>query len=144
MSGACQVDFYLLGSEALDANHLACRLAAMAWERGHVIDIVTADAKAARTLDDLLWAFPEGRFIPHQQADTDGQPGPAPVRIRQDEPEGSADVVINMTPQPLAQPQGYRRLLEIVPHRPEERAASRDKFRAYRAAGLQPATHEIN
>jgi DNA polymerase-3 subunit chi len=142
VSGNCQVDFYLLGSAAMDANSLACRLAAMAWERGHSIDIVTGDEQASRQLDDLMWAYPEGRFLPHERSAAGATQ--APVRIHLEPPAGRADVVINLTTTPLEQPDRFTRLLEIVPHQPAEREASRNKFRAYRAAGLEPATHEIN
>ena len=137
----CQVDFYLLASPEGDAGHLACKLALMALERGHRIDILAADADSARALDELMWRYPEGRFIPHDLAD--GPTGrQAPVRIHQRAPD-KADVLINLTQQPVDQPQRCRRLLEIVPHRDADRKASRDKFRAYRAQGLEPATHPI-
>lgn len=141
MSEACQVDFYLLASAALDPQRLACKLALMAWERGHTIDIVTTDGAEAEALDRLMWACPEGRFLPHERA---GQGARAPIRIHCESAPESGDVVINLTPQALARPQAFRRLLEIVPHRPAEREASRDKFRAYRDRGLAPATHPIS
>ena len=138
MADDSQVDFYLLGAKAPGPEHLACRLALMAWERGHVIDIVTQDEGAARALNELMWQYPAERFLPHG----DG-PG-APVRIRPIVPEGDADVVINLSPVPLPEPTRFRRVLEIVPHRKADRDASRDKFRAYRALGLAPGTHNID
>lgn len=138
----CQVDFYLLGSDHQDPRHLACKLALMALERGHRIDIITAGSEEADRMDELLWEFPEQRFIPH---DRHGGPTErhAPVRIGTAPPK-SGDVVINLTPEPLTEPQRCRRLLEIVPHRKADREASRSKYRAYTDQGLQPATHEIN
>jgi DNA polymerase-3 subunit chi len=137
----CQVDFYLLGPDAQDAGQLACRLALMAWERGHVIDIVTANASAVKALDEMLWQHPPQRFVPHT---TDPSGAPAPIRIHQGMPAGDCDVVINLTTTALAEPARCRRLLEIVPHRDAERTASREKFRAYRALGIEPGTHQIN
>ena len=140
MSDACQVDFYLLGAPEQDADRLACRLALMAWERGHEIEIVTGSEAEALRLDELMWSSPDGRFLPHDVAPD----GAAPVRILAQPPEAAADVVINLTPAPLPRPEQCRRLLEIVPHRPADREASRDKFRAYRALGLHPETHSID
>ena len=54
-----------------------------------------------------------------------------------------ADVVINLCIQPIPEPQRFNRLLEIVPQKPEDRQASRQKFRAYRQLGIEPATHNI-
>lgn len=138
----CQVDFYLLGAAAQDPGRLACKLATMAWERGHAVAIVTTDESAAARLDKLLWEYPEGRFVPHERADSDA--GTAPVSILTGPPPGRGDVVINLTSEALPQPQSFRRLLEIVPFADSEREASRDKFRAYRRLGLAPETHEIN
>lgn len=143
MPETCQVDFYLLGSQAPSAEHLACRLALMAWERGHSIDIVTDGDAAAQALDQLMWQYPAGRFLPHDVSSAD-RPGQAPVRILATVTPQSADVVINLTTNPIKDPRRFRRLLEIVPHRDAERAASREKFRAYRELGLEPGTHDIN
>ncbi len=135
----CKVDFYLLGSPRLSAEHLACKLSMMAWERGHRIHVVAADDRVD-ALDELMWSYPEDRFLPHGPA---GKDAAAPVRIG-GEPPADADLVINLTPEPLTVSARWRRLLEIVPHDPAEREASREKFRAYRAHGLAPDTHEMN
>jgi len=140
VSAGCQVDFYQLGSPDLAPERLACRLALMAWERGHQVTIVTDSSAAANEVDELLWAYPEGRFVPHEP----GADAQAPVRILPEPPAGDADVVINLTITPLPSPERFQRLLEIVPHRREEREASREKFRHYRAAGLDPKAHTIN
>ncbi len=139
MSG-CQVDFYLLGSPSLEAERLACKLALMAWERGHRVCVVGRDDTQLETLDRLMWSTPEGRFLPHEIGDGH----PAPVGLVRQPPDDTGDVVINLTETALSPPAGWNRLLEIVPHHPAERAASRDKFRAYRAQGLDPRKHDIN
>ena len=140
MSAGCQVDFYLLGSPALEPDRLACRLALMAWERGHVVSIVATDEDHAGALDELLWTAPTGRFLPHER----GGDTVAPVRLLTAPPGEDGDVVINLTTAPLPPPGAWRRLLEIVPHRKAEREASREKFQHYRAQGLEPRTHDID
>jgi DNA polymerase-3 subunit chi len=109
--------------------------------RDHTIDIVTDDEAAARELDELMWRYPAERFLPHV---VEPASGAAPVRIRDSAPSGKADVVINLTKTAMPEPGRYHRLLEIVPHHEDDRGASRDKFRAYRALGLTPGTHDIN
>lgn len=140
MGELCQVDFYLLGSPELAPERLACKLAVMAWERGHQVSIVTGSEAATAALDELLWDCPEGRFVPHER----NEQTPAPVQVLDRAPPGSADVVINLTGTALDTPLHFKRLLEIVPHRKSDRDASREKFRHYRAAGLDPQAHEIN
>jgi DNA polymerase-3 subunit chi len=148
VSGPCQVDFYVLGSPTQRPEKLACRLALMAWERGHEVIVVTEGEMAAAELDDLMWKWPAGRFLPHGRAGADEARG-APVTILSQPPSprgaaGESDVVINLTARALGGPLPFRRLLEIVPHDPDLREASRDKFRHYRSRGLQPRMHEIS
>ncbi|NND43748.1 MAG: DNA polymerase III subunit chi [Xanthomonadales bacterium] len=142
MSGDCQVDFYVLKSAELDARQLACRLALMAWERGHRIAVAAADADQAESLDELMWASPAGRFLPHENALGD-TPAGAPVRITLLSGLEQADVVINLALEPVPDPDRFDRLLEIVPHAGPGLKASRDKFRYYRDRGLAPGSHDI-
>jgi DNA polymerase-3 subunit chi len=142
MDSSCQVDFYLLGNTSLDAPKLACQLALMAWERGHRVAVVTDSGDDAGALDELMWSWPRNRFVPHQRVDQ-GLSGTAPVTIGVMESLKDADVVINLCIQPVPEPQRFNRLLEIVPQKPEDRQASRQKFRAYRQLGIEPATHNI-
>lgn len=142
MSDACQVDFYVLASSGLSAERLACRLAMMAWEQGHKVVVLTASEKDAATLDEIMWDFPAGRFLPHSRVETDVE---TPVRI---ETHGAdiaveRDLVINLTDHPVSDPERFSRLLEIVPGEEQRRKASRQKFRAYRDLGLDPLSHQI-
>jgi DNA polymerase IIIc chi subunit len=41
MSRSCQVDFYVLARPDQSAQHLACKLALMAWEQGHRVMVLT-------------------------------------------------------------------------------------------------------
>ena len=45
--------------------------------------------------------------------------------------------------EPVPEPARFRRLLEIVPANPEQREASREKYRAYREQGLSPETYKM-
>lgn len=140
---ACQVDFYVLGDARLDAGQLACRLAAMAWERGHRVTVVTPDARAAAAMDEMLWSSPPGRFLPHEVSAT-ADATRAPIRVCTADRLDAGEVVINLCAQPVPEPSRFARLLEFVPFEAAERAASRARFSAYRKAGLAPATHDIS
>jgi len=139
----CQVDFYVLDDAALAPEGLACRLAAMAWERGHGVTVVTPDARAAEAMDELLWASPPGRFLPHEVCDG-AAAARAPIRICTASALDAGEVVINLCAQPVPRPERFARLLEFVPFDAADRAASRARFAAYRKAGLSPATHTIS
>ena len=115
----------------------------MALERHQKIFIVTATETSAEQLDELMWQYPEGRFIPHAMV---GAPdsAKAPVNIGMLSGLKPADVVINLCPEAVPGPERFSRVLEIVPYADNEKEASRVKYRIYRNLGLKPQTHEIN
>ena len=98
-----RVDFYILPDRAANSRPLlACRLAEKAYRLGHRVYIHVESAQQAQYLDDLLWSFRQGSFIPH--GITPPQPGDdTPVLIGwQDAPAGATEVLINLSHEPLA------------------------------------------
>ena len=142
MADPCQVDFYVLADPALSPGRLACRLCMMAWEQGHRISVLAGDAEGANALDELMWDFPPGRFLPHALGTADAD---APVSIVPDpeQLDHGREVVINLGGEAVPDPERFRRLLEIVPADAQQKQASREKFRQYRDLGLNPDSHPI-
>ncbi len=65
-----RVNFYLLeGSGERACELFACRLAEKAYRMTHRTFIHTPSAAAAGKVDDLLWTFRDGAFVPHTLAD---------------------------------------------------------------------------
>ena len=139
----CQVDFYVLGESSPGAAKLACRLALMALERNQRIFVIAASEASGSRLDELMWQYPQGRFIPHA-CPGDEDYARAPVKIGTLAVLNPADVVINLCSEAVPQPDRFSRVLEIVPAVDSEREASRLKYKYYRNLGLNPQTHEIN
>ena len=140
---SCQVDFYLLGPASPGAGNHACRLALMAWERKQTVFIVTATQTASEQLDELMWQYPEGRFLPHARAEGPDS-GKAGVNIGVLSSLKPADVVINLGPEAIPEPVRFNRILEIVPTADDERQASRVKYKTYRNLGITPRMQDIN
>lgn len=115
----------------------------MAIERDQVIFIITSTETSAQELDELMWQYPEGRFIPHAMV-TDKNSETSPIRIGELSSLKPADVVINLCHDAVPEPERFSRVLEIVPFAEDEKEASRVKYRIYRNLGLNPQTHEIN
>ena len=138
----CQVDFYVLANPALSPGRLACRLCMMAWEQGHRVAVLAGSEEDANALDELMWDFPPGRFLPHALGAAETE---VPVSIVPDAEQLAAgrDVVINLAATPVPEPGRFQRLLEIVPADTQRKEASRDKFRQYRDWGLSPGSHQI-
>ena len=120
---------------------MACHLAVMAWERNQTVYIITATDKAGEQLSELMWQYPEGRFLPH--AVTGSQDcAHTPVNIGTLSGLNPIDVVINLCEEAVPDPQRFIRILEIVPFAADQRQASRVKYKTYRKLGLKPQTHE--
>ncbi len=71
-------------------------------------------------------------------------PARAPVNIGTLSGLNPTDVVINLCPEAVPQPERFNRVLEIVPYAENERQASRVKYKAYLNQGIKPQTHEIS
>ena len=114
----------------------------MAWERKQEIFIITATASSAKQLDDLMWQYPQGRFLPHARANEQDS-AKAAVNIGTLSDLNPTDVVINLCSEAVPQAERFSRVLEIVPFADDERQASRVKYKTYRNLGIKPQTHEI-
>ena len=137
----CQVAFYIIARPTQSAEQVACILAMKGWAQGHRIVICAPSEQAVRDLDEMMWDQPPGRFLPHETDDGSA----APVLIR----HGNAGIpddrtlVINLCIEPVPGAERFKRLCEVVPAQPEQRTASREKYRAYRENRLTLETHEI-
>lgn len=142
MGSDCQVDFYVLANAAQSAEQLACRLAMMAWEQGHRVAVLAADEKDAESLDEVMWDYPPGRFLPHSRESVEPLP-PVSISTGLSDIPSDRDVLINLADYAVPEPNRFKRLLEIVPGAELKRLASREKFRTYRELGLNPESHTI-
>jgi DNA polymerase-3 subunit chi len=137
-----RVDFYILTGETPAARDLlSCRLAEKACKQGHRVYMHTESDAHARRLDELLWTFRAGSFLPHALLRDATQP-PPPILIGSGaEPPPVQDVLINLAaevPEFFGQ---FERVAEIVD--PAAKEAGRARFRFYREHGCQPDSHTI-
>ena len=142
MAAPCQVDFYVLAGAAQSAQRLACRQAMKAWDQGFMVSVRTEDDRQAKALDELMWDYPPGRFLP-PGAGSEGAASPVNIGTDQQDIPADRDVIINLAASAVPEPARFRRLLEIVPSEAAQRDASRNKYRQYREQGLDPAHHTI-
>jgi DNA polymerase-3 subunit chi len=142
-----RVDFYVLGSGGDARERFACRLAEKVYRLGHRVLVQTQGPGHARRLDDLLWTWRDGSFVPHlawadglDPADVEATPvivgdgGDIPVE---------ADVLINLADDVPPAFSRFERVAEIVDADPEARARSRTRFAFYRDRGYPLDTHRI-
>ncbi len=140
-----RVDFYILaGTGELTRHNFACRLAEKAYRLRHSVHIHTANRQQAEVLDQLLWTFRDGSFVPHELIGTGGQSAAAPVTIGFDESEiGNQDLLINLTDGIPANAASFPRVAELVTSDEQSRQQSRKRFAAYRELGAKLETHNI-
>lgn len=142
MSEEARVDFYVLSAvDDSAAARFACRLAEKAWRLGNSVHLRTESAAAAAALDDLLWTYRQGSFVPHEIA-RPGQQAGSPVTIGPGE-EPAADVLINLASTAPERPEAFGRVAEIVAGSDDGKVRARDRFTAYRERGMEPNTHRI-
>lgn len=139
-----RIDFYILSDESPDAcARLSCRLAEKAWKAGHTVYIHAGSAAQAAELDDLLWTFRDGSFVPHARLDERHDP-PPPVLIGSTDPQDiAADVLINLAAEVPAFFTRFDRIAEIVDPAAAGRQAGRARFRHYREHGYEPGSHQL-
>ena len=144
-----RVDFYILEAAAENERlRTACRLTEKAWQMGHRVFIHTDSNETARHVDDMLWTYRQDSFVPHAllrdrlnvRADDvepvligDGASEPADV-----------DVLINLTETVPAFASRCERVAEIVDGSTASKQSGRDRYKKYRAMGIEPVTHNID
>ncbi len=137
-----EIDFYVLADSAAGKREqLACRIVEKAFGLGHRVFIHAADAEQARRLDDLLWTFSDGAFVPHARAGGDPD---APVIIGAgEEPAAPAYLLMNLADAVPAFFSRFDRVAEVVNEEPAVRDAGRERFRFYRDRGYSLRTHKL-
>ena len=138
-----RVDFYVLEATGESGRLVfACRLAEKAYKLDNEVYAHTGSQEVAAQLDEMLWTFRQGSFIPHEQLGD--EPARSPVRIGSPGREQhSGGLLINLAGQVPTFAKQFTRIAEIVDADPDSRAQSRDRFRQYRDMGLEPVTHRI-
>ena len=138
-----RADFYLIAKPRFrtDPLRLACELARKAHDAGQATLILARDHAQAEELDDLLWAFDDDAYIPHQIAGDD-EDDLAPVLIATPEMDVPLrPLVLNL--RDAAVEGAFERVLEVVPADESARGPLRERWKAYKARGLEVKSHDM-
>lgn len=142
-----RVDFYLLKSSEPQSRRLfACKLVEKAWRLGLKVFVQTGSESESRAMDDLLWTFRQGSFVPHALAEgpADDLTETAVAIGHLVAPDGFTDLLVNLgtqAPDPVSR---FARLAEVLDQDEAVRQQGRQRYRAYRDAGLELETHHID
>jgi DNA polymerase-3 subunit chi len=141
---AVRADFYMIAGKAQFVEQpllLVCQLAVKAVSANQPCLIFCESAEQADFLDDLLWDFDGDAFVPHQivgadEDTTDEYEEITPVLLV---PPGvetpMRSLVINL--RAGLPPNGYERVLEIVPADQAARDPARKRWLEYKQLGFE-------
>jgi DNA polymerase-3 subunit chi len=140
-----RVDFYILAQTDERARQLlACKLAEKAWRLDNSVWIHAAGKKEAERLDELLWTFRDGSFVPHSLAGRHDGTEDSPIMIGSDEQDvASRDLLINLTDDIPGFAAGFPRVAELVTSDENCRQLSRKRYATYRDQGHELNTHKL-
>ncbi|MDH5230893.1 MAG: DNA polymerase III subunit chi [Gammaproteobacteria bacterium] len=138
-----QVDFYLLSQDNETARlQFSCRLVEKIYKKGHRLHICAENQQQLNQLDDLLWTFRQGSFVPHEKNTYDEQ---VPVSLSMDaaNPPKNHDILLNLAPSIPQNPGLYQRIAEVVAADESSKANARQRFKAYRQQNIIIETHTL-
>ncbi|WP_298573828.1 DNA polymerase III subunit chi [uncultured Luteimonas sp.] len=139
-----RADFYLIAKPRFRDQplRLVCELVRKAYAADLWTLVLARDAAQAEELDDLLWDMGEDEYIPHQIAGRDEEDEVTPVLIA--DPQADAPMrplVINLRDAPVAG--GFERVLEVVPADESARGPLRERWKHYKAQGIEPNKYDM-
>jgi len=140
-----RVDFYLLKGAGVDSRYsFACRLAEKAYRLNNTVHIHVLSQSDVERVDDLLWTFRDGSFVPHDTLQNSASVRRSPVTIAC----GTAaiepcDLLINLCDEIPACAEAFPRVAELVSSDETCKQESRKRFAAYRDQGHTLETHNI-
>ena len=137
-----RVDFYVVADASPEARlQVAARLTEKAHRQGHSLFINTGSESEAALLDELLWTFRPGSFIPHHSL-KEGSEGPIVLGWGQ-EPSSHDDVLINLALTPPAFFSRFQRVAELVTQEETALKAMRESWRFYKDRGYPLQKHDL-
>ncbi|MDE1922301.1 MAG: DNA polymerase III subunit chi [Gammaproteobacteria bacterium] len=142
-----RVDFYVIGGAAPKLRDtVACRLAEKAYVGDLRVVILAGSPADADRLDELLWTFSEGSFVPHAICGAGAVADPdVRVHLTADAervPDG--DILVNLSDRMPPQPARFARIAEIIDADPQRRSLGRARFKSYRDLRIPLQTHQLD
>jgi len=140
-----QVDFYVLQTSGeTSRQHFACRLAEKAYRLKNTVHIQVTDQRSAAHIDELLWTFRDGSFVPHEILHEVADEPASPVTIgSHSPPPGRCDLLINLGDGIPSAASAFPRVAEIVTSDDESKKRSRRLFAEYRNSGHKLDSHKL-
>ena len=138
------IDFYILNSpQGSAASVFACKLTEKAFRQGHQVFINTGSGAQLQQLDDMLWTFRAGSFVPHVVYGDNAADRPPVMLGHATEPADCHDVLVNMAADVPSWFGRFDRIAELVCGDDAQRATARQRYRFYQDRGYTLKSHNI-
>jgi len=129
---------------APDKVGYACRLLRKAYRSGARL-WVRAPADLLGPLDTALWTQIPGEFIPHSgPGDAQAVRERSPIHLDTEvHADASREVLVNLCSDLPPNADAYQRVIEVVTLSEADREAARQRWRHYKANGVEPLRHDL-
>lgn len=139
-----RIDFYRLRGEGEDLLPQAvCRVVGKAYQAGFRTRVYAHDPELLADLDSRLWTYRPGSFIPHAREGELDPELPEPVVLSTECGNGEEEVLICASPPPQGCTAAFERVAEFVRLGSSDQEEARQRYRAYRQAGFELRTHDL-
>lgn len=144
-----QVMFYLLdddknadASDTSSAFYHACLQASHFYRQNQRVFIYTQDKEQSEKIDELLWAFDNDSFVPHNLSG-EGPINGSAVEISYQTPRGRRPVLINLTSTVPEFANQFQFIVDFVPSDESLKQQARERFKACRQLGFQVNNQKV-
>ena len=138
-----RADFYLISKPRFreEPLRLVCELARKAHDSGQPALVLARDRAQAEALDDLLWAFDDDAYVPHQIAGDEEDELTPVLIVPPDMDVPLRPLLINL--RDAAVEGDFERVLEVVPADDAARGPLRERWKHYKAQGIEPNKYDM-
>lgn len=139
-----EVVFYVLASTSQhERQDFACKLIEKIYRSGQFCYVLAESPEQAAEIDQRLWTFRAGSFVPHQRYQGTLPDYKNSILIGgSDIPDGWQKVIVNLSSYFPPSVAPTERILEILDNSEASKQAGRQRYRHYREAGLDITTHK--
>ena len=125
-----------------EADSLVRRVRQARFDLGQHTYIHADSETQAAEMDNLLWTFRQGSFLPHALYGA-GVDATLPIHIGWQSEPVACDVLINLSPTVPTFFSRCEHIAEIVDTDASVKQAGRGRFRFYREHGITPESHTL-
>jgi DNA polymerase-3 subunit chi len=140
-----EISFYILPTHSAQERYLfACKLIEKTYRNHYFCYVLTDTSEQSQLIDDLLWTFRPGSFIPHHLYAGENPAYNNTILIGSlNAPENWNKTLVNLSsqcPQDFLQAD---RILEVLDNNEEIIEAGRLRYRQYQQSGALINTHKM-